>query len=149
MKYLLADDYKTPVPTDDLMAFARLIDDREARLVAYSEIRGMGTVSTVFLALDHNCNPANPALWETAVVYTKAGLRKLGHPKEIRPGLYNIVGRSSTFDEAFKGHVAVVGALIGSTGISERRVCTTYGKWNGLSGHTIDLSGVRVIRVSP
>lgn len=62
-KYIL--DGKTPVPTDDLMAWGRWLETAD-RHVARTEV-GDFLVSTVFLGLNHRWGDGPPLLFETMV----------------------------------------------------------------------------------
>jgi len=51
----------------DLLTWARWMEDRTVRRVAYDELPGDVTVSTVFLGLDHSFGHGPPILWETMI----------------------------------------------------------------------------------
>ena len=63
-KYTL--DGKTPVPTDDVMEWAKMFKNTDNRRVAWDEV-GDARISTVFLGLDHSFGEGSPLLFETMV----------------------------------------------------------------------------------
>lgn len=78
---------------DDYIAWIRQWDDVEGRRVAYDELPGV-TVSTVFLATDHNWrDTGDPILWGTMVFggeldseqwrYTSEKDALVGHAKVV------------------------------------------------------------------
>lgn len=64
-KYVL-NDKREAVPTDDVLAWARMFEDGEARRVARTQV-GPLSISTVFLGLDHAFGEGPPMLFETMV----------------------------------------------------------------------------------
>jgi hypothetical protein len=115
-KYILVD--KVPVATEDLLAWAKWVEDVVKRRVALDVIAGF-EISTVFLGLDY-AYTGPPMLFETMV------FEQLEKPKTQvididgkiytfgpceRESLDNIDGymtRYSTWDEAERGHAATV-----------------------------------------
>jgi hypothetical protein len=63
-KYIL--DGHTPVPTNDLMEWARFFENSDARRVAETHV-GDVRVSTVFLGLDHRFTNGEPLIFETMI----------------------------------------------------------------------------------
>lgn len=63
-KYILDGD--TPVPTDDLLAWAEWYETAD-RIVARTQVDTDVTVSTVFLALDHGHHGGPALLYETMI----------------------------------------------------------------------------------
>ena len=62
--YILAEDGKTPVATDDIRVWGAF--DRRASQ-KYDEVAPNIFVSTVFLGLDHSWYGGPPILWETMI----------------------------------------------------------------------------------
>lgn len=85
-------DGKTPVGTDDLMAWSLFFENSAHRTVAVTQFPG-GYVSTVFLGLDHNWGPGPPLLFETMI---------FGGPHDEYQDRY------ATWDEADAGHAKAV-----------------------------------------
>ncbi len=54
------------VPTDDRLAWARMLEDKMARSVAQSD-EGDAHISTMFLGLDHQYGDGPPLLFETMI----------------------------------------------------------------------------------
>jgi hypothetical protein len=70
-RYIL-DEHGQPQPCDDLLEWGRWFEtSHAARIVSRDKDEGLGgtevTVSTVFLALDHQFGNGPPVLWETLV----------------------------------------------------------------------------------
>lgn len=64
--YVLAADGRTPVHEPDGVAWSRWFETSgEARRVARTEIAGLGSISTVFLGIDHAFREGRPVLFET------------------------------------------------------------------------------------
>lgn len=96
--YILGEDGKTPVATEDLMLWATRHSDFEKWIVAksYSKDEKV-TVSTVFLGLDHNhWGKGAPVLFETLV---------FGGEHDGR------MERYTTWDEAERGHKIMCGRV--------------------------------------
>ena len=97
--YILNEDGE-PVLESDTIAWGRFMSDREARVVAKSEVGwplGKKTeVSTIFLGLDHSYSGGPPILWETMVFGGK------------HDGWQD---RYTSLDDAAEGHLRVVEAL--------------------------------------
>ena len=75
-KYILNNKGEA-VPEPDLITWARWFEDSwPTRSVAHEEVGGY-TVSTVFLALDHQFGDGPPLLWETMVFKGKLTDAKL------------------------------------------------------------------------
>jgi hypothetical protein len=71
-KYTLAEDGRTPVVCDDLMAWAKRYEALRRGLddpyrVALTKLPGDIKVSTVFLGLDHQFGDGPPLLFETMI----------------------------------------------------------------------------------
>lgn len=86
---------KTPVPCT-MMEAASLIESDD-RIVARTEV-GSATVSTVFLALDHNHGRGPPLLFET-MIFTATG------------AAHGYQERYATWDEAESGHARAVAVV--------------------------------------
>lgn len=65
MKYILADDGRTPVPEHDLVKWANFLET--GNRIVKQDSKGVILVSTVFLGLDYAFNDENPVLWETMI----------------------------------------------------------------------------------
>jgi hypothetical protein len=88
-KYILAEDGKTPVACDDLIAWAKWLEaNYKTKHVALDEFDGV-KVSTVFLGLDHSFGDGPPLLWETMI---------FGGPHNEYQDRY------SSYDDAIAGH---------------------------------------------
>jgi hypothetical protein len=101
--YYVLDEAGVPVLEPSVMAWARWFEDAsargaEGRRVGYTDINDETYVSTVFLGVDHRfMGEGRPLLFETMVF----------------GGAYDeYQWRYSTRDEALRGHVAVVEALM-------------------------------------
>ena len=89
----------TPVPCNDLLAFAQLIDDVEKRRVALSEV-DRHKVSTVFLGLDQRLGRSDePELFETMVTDAE--------------GEVKTIYRCATWEQAEAQHADAVASLQG------------------------------------
>ena len=89
--YTLAEDGKTPIPTNDLDEFADLYERGNERRVVGRNSRDGIVVSTVFLVLDHQFeDDGPPLLWETMVF----GLE----------GDDEVQERYSSYEDAVAGH---------------------------------------------
>ncbi len=88
-QYILDAD-KNPVPCNDTLTWAKWMEWADNRRVARTEINGY-TISTVFLALDHNFSGGPPLLFETMII--KASGEFLDYQE-----------RYSTWKEAIDGH---------------------------------------------
>jgi hypothetical protein len=67
LRYILADDGKTPLECPDLLTWGHWFENGDRRRVAFDKVGDVG-VSTVFLGLDHRWNrDGDPILWETMV----------------------------------------------------------------------------------
>jgi hypothetical protein len=66
MDMYILDEHGNPKLERDLMAWATWYGSGDCRRVARTQI-GQATVSTVFLALDHNWSGGPPVLWETMI----------------------------------------------------------------------------------
>lgn len=115
-KYILVD--KIPVAVEDILKWAKWIEDIDERRVALDVLAGF-EISTVFLGLDHAFK-GPPMLFETMV------FEQLAEPKtrviEIDDKIYTFgpyereslehidgyITRYSTWDEAERGHAATV-----------------------------------------
>jgi hypothetical protein len=95
--YRLADDGYTAIPVADVIEWAKWYSQAERR-VAVDRV-GTVTISTVFLALDHQFDEGKPVLWETMI---------FGGP------LNDYQRRYSSRDEAIAGH-AVALSLVTAT----------------------------------
>jgi hypothetical protein len=61
------DDQGEPVPCEDLLTWARWLEDDNHRIVAQEIVAGF-KVSTVFLGVDHGLHGHGPPiLWETMI----------------------------------------------------------------------------------
>jgi hypothetical protein len=89
-RYIL--DGHTPVPCEDLIEWAKWMENIDNCRVALTEI-GPYTVSTVFLGLDHQWYKGPPVLFETMILLTD---------HQSFEGDYQI--RCSTWDEALAMH---------------------------------------------
>lgn len=67
--YYILDDDGQPVPVDDVMEWARWMeqhhDDRVVQQDYIETAKGTALLSTVFLGLDHSFGGRTPILWET------------------------------------------------------------------------------------
>lgn len=89
-------DGHEPVPVDDALDWGRWLEVAdEARTVAVTRTPA-GTVSTVFLGLNHRFGPGPPLLFETMIFGGKRD---------------QAMWRYSTWAEAEAGHAAAVAAL--------------------------------------
>lgn len=94
--WVLAEDGRTPVGTQDLMEWARLCsaqgEDAGGRRVGwdYDNARGI-TVSTTFMGIDHNFSDDGPPLLFETMIF--------GGPHN------DYQERYSTWDEAERGHL--------------------------------------------
>jgi hypothetical protein len=82
-------DGKTPQETDDLLAWAKMLESPE-RIVKQTELPNGVTVSTVFLGLDHSFGSEGPPIIFETLVF--------GGPHN------ETMDRYSTWDEAEAGH---------------------------------------------
>jgi hypothetical protein len=94
LKYILAEDGRTPVEEPDLMKWARWFENSE-RQVAH-DVVGAIQVSTVFLGFDHSFREivggeGPPVLWETMI---------FGGPADLD----GYQDRYSSYGEAVAGH---------------------------------------------
>lgn len=96
--YILAEDGKTPIATQDMLLLAQQSMHPEKWIVAKSRSQDEEvTVSTVFLSLDHNhWGQGAPVLFETLV---------FGGPHDGR------MSRYCTWDEAERGHKVMCGIV--------------------------------------
>ena len=100
--YILAGH--TPVPVDDALDWARWYEAADdTRIVAHTDTPA-GTVSTVFLGLNHRFGPGPPLLFETLIFGGKRD---------------QAMWRYSTWDEAEAGHAAAV-AMLEDAGHADR-----------------------------
>lgn len=95
-------DGRTPVPTDDIMAWGSGMGS-EAWRVALTEIEKVWQVSTVFLGINHAFHGGPPILFETMVF----------GPENLQSGH----ARYHTWDEAEEGHWYVVGEVADRLGV--------------------------------
>lgn len=66
--WILAEDGKTPVQTDDIEVWARCMGNEATKRVAYDYSNCMNiSVSTVFLGIDHGYGDGAPVLFETMI----------------------------------------------------------------------------------
>lgn len=102
--FILKDKKVVPV---DLMTWATWFEEGSNRRVAKTEL-SKGTVSTVFLGIDHNFNPNSKKklLFETMAFDT--GTEYDGEPY-----------RYSTYEEAEKGHAKMVEMIIKLTNATQ------------------------------
>lgn len=117
---------RTPVPCDDIMRWARWMEEHDKdRKVGDTRV-GPYWVSTVFLGLDHNWGEGPPLLFETMVFDTRlpqprplselreeTERRKAGENVEIKyegPTCWTeqYQKRYSTWDQAALGHLEAV-----------------------------------------
>lgn len=97
-QYTLDPDHN-PVPATH-EEWARIMEDQEARRVARDEVmvgNSKVTVSTVFLGIDHG--------WADTIELFET--MTFGDPYDQQ-----LIGRYATWDEAERGHVAVVRRLL-------------------------------------
>jgi hypothetical protein len=95
-KYILEN--KKPVPCDDLMTWAKWIENPENKIVKQTMV-GDVKVSTVFLGLDHNFGGGGkPILFESMI---------FGGPHDQDQHRYH------TWDEAERGHEELVAKVKG------------------------------------
>lgn len=99
--YMLAEDGRTPIPTEDVLEWADWLErSTEQRILLQTEVPG-GIVSTVFLGIDHNWPfDGPPRLWETMMFMD--GNDDAG---EMR--------RYATYEEAARGHGEIVKRALG------------------------------------
>src|SRR5262245_16445028 len=99
-RYTLAADGRTPVPADDVLAWARWFERADCQ-VARTAV-DTAVVTTDFLGVDHQQIPGGePLLFETTVF----GGRHAGYQR-----------RYSTWSEAEAGHRAAVALVAGGDG---------------------------------
>jgi len=90
--YILAEDGKTPVQTEDSIRWDQFLKSAD-RAVRKTDVNGV-MVSTVFLGLDHNFYlHGSPILWETVV---------FGGPLDQAQERY------SSYEDAVEGHEIMV-----------------------------------------
>lgn len=96
--YILAEDGKTPIATQDMMLWAEWFGKNHPVHVATSHDEAKGIhVSTVFLSLDHNhWGEGAPVLFETMV---------FGGPHNEK------MDRYCTWEEAERGHKIMCGRV--------------------------------------
>ena len=66
MKYIWNKKTDVITTTEDLLAWARALEDHESRMVEQTKINEV-KVSTVFLGLDHGFLESSPILFETQI----------------------------------------------------------------------------------
>lgn len=89
MHWILAEDGKTPIQTNDILAWGDCMADKKRQVGwDYDNDKGI-TVSTVFLGLDHNFLGDRPVLFET-MIFSQTG----NHTQQ----------RYCTWEEAERGH---------------------------------------------
>lgn len=66
LKYILAEDGRTPLVCEDTLEWGRWMEDHRKRVVSQDHV-GQFWISTVFLGLNHNYGRGLPVLWETMV----------------------------------------------------------------------------------
>lgn len=95
--WILAEDGRTPILTNDMKLVSRMFNDHEKKVVGRNrdEERDI-TVSTVFLAFDHGWEPGKPVLFETMVF----GGEDDGY-----------IRRYHTWEEAERGHGLICGRV--------------------------------------
>ncbi len=87
----------------DLMTWAKLMEDREYKIVArHDDERVM--ISTVWLGLDHNFGGGKPLIFETMVFVNSDALAR----GDIDPKYNQLCWRWHTEEEAKKGHEIIV-----------------------------------------
>lgn len=91
--YLWILDGHTPVPTDDVTAWGRMMED-PGRVVGVDNVGPEARVSTVFLGIDMGHRMGDPPLLFETMVF--------------RPGDSEVVDRYVTWDEAARGHVQTI-----------------------------------------
>lgn len=100
--YYTLDDTGSPVPCDDLAEWSRwYVKNKKRRTIGRTNLQELGTVSTVFLAVDHGFGFRDPLhykpfLWETMV---------FGGP------LDQYQRRYTSREEALQDHKRIVSAL--------------------------------------
>lgn len=90
--YYKLDKDGQPIPVDHLMDLVKLFEDNDLRRVGWDVING-NTISTVFLAINHNFGEGPPILWETMIFGGK-------HDQYQQ--------RYSSLEEAKKGHAEAI-----------------------------------------
>lgn len=83
-QYILSDDGKTPVPEQDLMAWAKFMEQPDARIVRQEHLPDGRFLSTVFLGLDHSFGGGEPILWESMLFAHKQAGQRLGRDEDSR-----------------------------------------------------------------
>jgi hypothetical protein len=106
--YYTLDDNKNPVPVDDVLVWANMLEDPKIKVVAYDEINGH-RVSTVFLGLDHRFGEGDPLLFETMVFSDDADYNEFQD-------------RYTTWDEAYRGHIFVLNMIKMGQPINNRKI---------------------------
>lgn len=91
-KYYLLNPDHSVTPTNDVVAWAKMFENTEKRIVRKTEIKGV-FVSTVFLGLDHSFSGGPPLLFETMIFGGKHN---------------DSQWRYSTWEEALAGHERAV-----------------------------------------
>lgn len=90
--WILGEDGKTPVTTDDVMVWGACMQDAPRKHVGWDWDNAKAiTVSTVFLGLDHGMFSDKPILFETMIF------------SSTRSEIYQ---RYSTWEDAERGHIA-------------------------------------------
>ena len=126
--YIL-DEHNNAVPEPDIMKWAKWIEGMNRR-VAYTEV-GDYHVSTVFLGLDYSFsdNPDDVVLFETITFENAISKMKIldrfhDYHKELKlPGTQQ---RYATYNEALKGHEAIVKIVKDYQGLNEEHDRTTH-----------------------
>lgn len=100
-------DGHTPRPTNDVLEWARLVEDDDKRIVQQDQFEEGWLVSTVFLGLDHNYfGEGPPLLFETMI------LGPFGPIRSTSPGAPRAEShyqrRYATWEEAERGHALAV-----------------------------------------
>ena len=91
-------EHHTPVPLDDIVAWARWKVDSVAWRVARSQVADV-EISTVFLGLDYNFTYQGPPMLFETMVFKRPGVGDVVH---------EYTRRYPTWDEAEAGHAEVV-----------------------------------------
>lgn len=92
---------KVPVPVEDLLEWARWIEENNDERIVRQEDIGPYWVSTVFLGLDHDFSEQGPPLLFETMVFTTED----GHRTSVRDGYFN---RTSTWELALEQHEEAV-----------------------------------------
>jgi len=93
-----------------LFEWAKLLEDKDYRIIKQETLKNSKFISTVWLGLNHNFGEGEPLIFETMVFNANKKKKfKLGSKKEYESiGEETDMDRYSTLEEAIKGHQKMV-----------------------------------------